>query len=451
MAQRIDLHHDDQGSGDRVFPLSFLDTYFMPVDVVLVINRTLDKGKLCASLSKTLSLYPPVYGRFRRPSAATQGELSLHLYHPVPLYWQTNHEGAFHPSVWKSFINRITTKKVLNGQAPLLQITVTYLPSTCQTVLGVSFCHVLGDALSLYQLLKAWQNIHTQEVTSIPPPVTERIRFKSALKTVSVNEIPRRLPRRSQQFSPTLISKIKAYAPLVHTIMFKTLEYARFDVTADDLSILVEKTRARLHPTTCSTQDAFKAYLLKALNRFVYNGLTAYSRVTRIVTIADARKARNMPEEYFGNCITAVDTPYLAASKNLSEVALAVREGVIGLTPEKLAKGDEWIQSIQNVNGLMDLTPAFDPDTLYVDDWTKVSMEEINFGQGQEMFCQPLEVESLPVRNWCMIYRAKASNDAGGGKRLGYQLQVSVPKGRAAELAKGIALDVQEGFDEYFW
>ncbi|KAF6520609.1 hypothetical protein HZS61_014867 [Fusarium oxysporum f. sp. conglutinans] len=451
MAQRIELQYEDQGSGDRVFPLSFLDTYFMPVDVVLVINGTLDKDQLRTSLSKTLSLFPPVYGRFRRPSAATRGELSLNLYHPVPLYLQKDHQGAFYPSVWKSFINRITTKKVLNGKAPLLQITVTYLPHTSQTVLGVSFCHVLGDALSLYHLLKAWHDIHTQETLSISPHVAERIRLKSPSKAVLLEDIPRRLPRRSQLFSPTVISKIKAYAPLVHTIVFKTLEYARFDVSAEDLSILVQKARARLHPATCSTQDAFKAYLLKALNRFVYNGLMPHPRVTRIVTIVDARKARNMPREYFGNCITAVDTPYLPASKNLSEVAFAVREGVTGLTPEKSAKGDEWIQSIQAVNGLMDLAPAFDPDTLYVDDWTKVSMEEINFGQEQHMFCQPLEVEALPVRNWCMIYKAKSANDAGDAKRLGYQVQVSVPKGQVAELMKGIVTDLQEGFDEYFW
>ncbi|KAF4948814.1 hypothetical protein FGADI_9371 [Fusarium gaditjirri] len=449
MAQRIDLQYEGQGSSDRVFPLSFLDTYFMPVDVVLVINGTLDKDPLRASLSKILSLFPPVFGRFRRPSVATRGELSLDLYRPIPLYWQKNYQGEFDPSRWKSFINRITTKKVMNGHAPLLQITVTYLPHTSQTVLGVSFCHVLGDALSLYHLLKAWHDIHTQETLSISPHVSERIRFKSPSKAV-LEDIPRRLPQRSQIFFPTLMSKIKAYTPLVHAIVFKTLEYARFDISAEDLSTLVQKTRARLHPETCSTQDAFKAYLLKALNRFVYNGLTLHPRVTRIVTIVDARKARNMPREYFGNCITAVDTPYLPASKTLSKVAFAVREGVNALTPEKFAKGDEWIQSIQTVNGLMDLAPAFDPDTLYVDDWTKVSMEEINFGQEQHMFCQPLEVEALPVRNWCMVHKARAAN-FGDAKSLGYQVQVSVPKGRAAELMKGIATDLQEGFDEYFW
>ncbi|KAF4440062.1 Clavaminate synthase-like protein [Fusarium austroafricanum] len=451
MAQRIDIRYDDQGSGDKDFPLSYLDTYFMPVDVVLVINNSLDKDQLRKSLSRTLSLYPPVFGRFRRPSVATHGELSLHLYHPITLFWKSDTNTTFEPLAWKSFINRIATKKVLNGQAPLLQVTVTYLPRTSQTVLGVSFCHVLGDALSLYSLIKTWSSIHNQETASIPHPITERIRFKSHTQGVSAKDIPQKLPRRSQQFSPTLDSKIKAYAPLVHTIVFKTLEYARFDVAAEDLSILVEKARSRLQPATCSTQDAFKAYLLKALNHFVYNKLTTYPRVTRIVTIVDARKARNMPEEYFGNCITAVDTPYLPASKNLSEVALAVREGVTSLTQVKLMKGDEWIQSIQSVNGLMDLTPAFDTDTLYVDDWTKVSMEEIGFGHQQDMFCQPLEVEALPVRNWCMIYKAKAENAPGNEKSAGYQVQVSVPRGRAAELVHGIAMDVKEGFEEYFW
>ncbi|KAF4954951.1 hypothetical protein FSARC_11980 [Fusarium sarcochroum] len=344
MSQRIDIQHGQQGTADRDFPLSFLDTYFMPVDVVFVIEGFLDKDRLCKSLSNTLSIFPPVYGRFKPPSSATKGELSLHLYHPIPVFWQSEPKDTFEPSAWKQFIKRIATKKILKGQAPLLQVTVTYQPQTSQTILG-------------------------------------------------------RIPPRSQQFSPTLGSKLKAYGPLVHAIVFKTLEYARFNISAQDLGILAQKTRSRLHPVRCSTQDAFKAYLLKALNRFVYNGLTAHPRVTRIVTIVDARKGRDTSETYFGNCITAAYTPYLPASKSLSDIAFAVREGVTSISPEKLAKGDEWIQAIQGVNGLMDLTPAFDQDTLYVDDWTKVSMEEVHFGQLQVMFCQPLEVEALPVRN----------------------------------------------------
>ncbi|KAJ4129008.1 hypothetical protein NW768_007537 [Fusarium equiseti] len=433
--ERIDIHHPD-GNADRDFPLSYLDTYFMPVDLVLVINGTLDKDQLCQSLTKTLALYPPVFGRFQRPE---QGELSLHLYHSVPLFF--GKQDVFHPSSWKKFISGISTKKVLSGQAPLLQVTVTYL-STAQTVLGVSFCHVLGDALSLYSLLMTWSGMYSQDKAFIPPPLTRRITFNAPALSVSIKEIPRQLPRRSQQFSPTLGSKIAAYAPLVQAIVFKTLEYARFSVTAEHLDILVKKTRARIHPATCSTQDAFKAYLLKALNRFVYTKLTSHPRVTRIVTIVDARKARNVPAEYFGNCITAADTPYFAASASLSQVALAVRQGINALTADKLKKGDEWIQSIQAVNGLMNLTPAFEADTLYVDDWTKVSMEGVDFGLQQDMFCQPLEVEALPVRNWCMIYK---------GKDRGYQVQVSVPKGKANDLAKGIEMDLQEAFDEYFW
>ncbi|RFN48408.1 hydroxycinnamoyl shikimate quinate hydroxycinnamoyltransferase [Fusarium flagelliforme] len=433
--QRIDIHHPD-GNADRDFPLSFLDTYFMPVDLVLVINGTLDKDQLCQSLTKALALYPPVFGRFKRPR---QGELLLHLYHSVPLYF--GKQDVFHPYSWRKFTNGISTKKVLSGQAPLFQVTVTYL-STAQTVLGISFFHVLGDVLSLYSLLRTWSGMYSEDKTCIPPPLTKRIGFKAFPPSVSVKEIPQQLPRRSQRFSPTLGSKITAYAPLVHAIVFKTLEYARFNVTAEHLNILVEKARSQLHPANCSTQDAFKAYLLKALNRFVYTKLTSHPRVTRIVTIVDARRARNVPGEYFGNCITACDTPYLAASTNLSQVANAVRQGINALTADKLEKGDEWIQSIQAVNGLMDLTPAFEADTLYVDDWTKVSMEEVDFGLQQDMFCQPLEVEALPVRNWCMIYKAKD---------LGYQIQVSVPKGKAGDLVKGIKMDLQEEFDEYFW
>jgi hypothetical protein len=35
----------------------------------------------------------------------------------------------------------------------------------------------------------------------------------------------------------------------------------------------------------------------------------------------------------------------------------------------------------------MDLAPVFDTDTLYVDDWTKVSMEEVDLAQEQHILC----------------------------------------------------------------
>jgi hypothetical protein len=240
------------------------------------------------------------------------------------------------------------------------------------------------------------------------------------------------------------------YGPLAYAIIFKTLEYARFRISAKDLAILSQQAQSKLSPATCSTQDAFKAYLLKALNRYVYNGLTALPRITRIVTIVDARKIRKVPETYFGNCITAVDTPYLPASKSLAEVAQTVRDEILTLTPDALAIGDDWTRAIQSANGLMKLTPAFDPDTLYVNDWTKISVESINFGLEQALFCQPLEVESLPVRNWCMIYREKGKQ-ATGNSKFAYEVQVAVPRGKAASLVEGFASDVDEGFAEYFW
>ncbi|KAE8380491.1 hypothetical protein BDV26DRAFT_257414 [Aspergillus bertholletiae] len=435
------------------FPLSFLDTYFMPIDIVLVLQGPLDQHRFSESLAEAVSIYYPVCGRFQRPSLDTQGELRLHLNRSVPIFWLPGHKSEFQRTNWKAFVKSVSTNRIIKGHdTPLLQVAVTPLPNTSQTAIGVSFCHLLGDATSFYSFLQAWSDIYSTGSTSKTSPVLERIRFPTgAVATPTpVDQIPRRIPRRSQRFAPNLTSKIQAYTPLAYTIIFKTLEYARFRIPAHSLAALVSKAQARVSPATCSTQDAFKAYLLKALNRFVYNGLTTFPRVTRIVTIVDGRKVRNVSAAYFGNCITAVDTPYLFASQSLAEVAVAVREGIVSLSPEVLAAGDQWIQKIQSANGLMNLTPAFDADTLYVNDWTKIAVESVDFGLQQDFFCQPLEVESLPVRNWCMIYRASEKKGSEVAK-FAYEVQVAVPRGKAAALVQGVALDVEEAFAEYFW
>ncbi|KAB8075079.1 hypothetical protein BDV29DRAFT_112847 [Aspergillus leporis] len=453
MTQCIYIQPSKHGAPDCVFPLSFLDTYFMPINLILVLQGRLNRDRFCQSLSETLSVYYPVCGRFQRPSLATQGELRLHLYNSVPIFWLPDSKSVFHRSIWKSFVRSISTGSIIKGQdTPLLQVTVTYLPYTSQSIVGVSFCHLLGDASSLHSFLKAWSDIYTTGSMLRRPPTLLRIRFPTDAVVIptAVERIPHRLPRRSQRFASNLVRRIMTYGPLAYAIIFKTLEYARFRISAKDLAILSQQAQSKLSPATCSTQDAFKAYLLKALNRYVYNGLTALPRITRIVTIVDARKIRKVPETYFGNCITAVDTPYLPASKSLAEVAQTVRDEILTLTPDALAIGDDWTRAIQSANGLMKLTPAFDPDTLYVNDWTKISVESINFGLEQALFCQPLEVESLPVRNWCMIYREKGKQ-ATGNSKFAYEVQVAVPRGKAASLVEGFASDVDEGFAEYFW
>jgi hypothetical protein len=71
MADCIHVGLGRHESPDGGFLLSFLDTYFIPVDVVLAVQDRLDRDQLLQTLEDTLSLYPPVYGRFRPPSSAT--------------------------------------------------------------------------------------------------------------------------------------------------------------------------------------------------------------------------------------------------------------------------------------------------------------------------------------------------------------------------------------------
>lgn len=440
--------------GQSEFPLSYLDTYFMAIDLVLVLRGRVDRRLFCEALSQTLALFPPLSGRFQYPSLESHGELKLQLHRPIPVFWLPDSLSSFDRSEWKNFVRSINGTRIRKGQdEPLCQIAVTFAPQSSATIIGVSFAHLLGDASAMYRFLQAWSDIYATGSMTQKPPILNRLRFdvrELPAPAQMSSSLPRRLPGRSQKLAFGAWEKVAAYGPLVYTVVFKTVEYAHFQVPAAALELLRIRVQSQMNSVISSTQDAFKGYLVKALNRYVYNGLTSVPRVTRVVTIVDARRTRGLADEYFGNCLTATDTPYLAASKSLSDIACEIRKGIQALSAEKLKAGDDWIRSIQSINGLMDLVPAFDPDAVYINDWTKNTMESVNFGLEQLQNCQPLEVETLPVRNWCMIYRGHDCLVAGTG-RFAFDVQISVPRGKAAALVSGIQWDIEEDFAEYFW
>ncbi|OOF96448.1 glycosyltransferase family 1 protein [Aspergillus carbonarius ITEM 5010] len=61
----------------------------------------------------------------------------------------------------------------------------------------------------------------------------------------------------------------------------------------------------------------------------------------------------------------------LEPSLMVGEISAAIRKSLEQLSPEKFRAGNRWLQEVQAVNGLLEVAPAFDPDTLYVNDWTK--------------------------------------------------------------------------------
>jgi NRPS condensation-like uncharacterized protein len=81
----------------------------------------------------------------------------------IPIFRvEKNTSDQFSRARWKEYLQRLDTGAIRRGQkVPLLRITVT--SEGTQTVLGISFAHLLGDATAFYQFLQAWSDIYVSD------------------------------------------------------------------------------------------------------------------------------------------------------------------------------------------------------------------------------------------------------------------------------------------------
>lgn len=423
----------------------------MPIDLILVLPGHIDRSRLCNALAQVLSIFPPVTGRFLPPLPAWLGQpkLSVDEPVPVPIFWvQSKPAQSYSREKWRDYVHRVDTSTIRRGgKVPLLKITVT--PEGPKTVVGISFAHLLGDATVFYQFLQAWSNMYTSESRPRQPPALERVTFRpvDVAGPIDARAITRRVAGESRRLALSRLEKIIAYSPYIVYLVMRSLKYARFHLPADAAETLVRKVRqSSLSSRNCSTQDAVKGYLFKALNQYVY----AAQPITRIRTMVNGRTLRGLPETYFGNCLTVSKTIILDPSLTASAVAVNVRQSLEQLSPDMFSVGDRWLQDIQTVNGLLDVAPAFDSDCLYVNDWTKNPLEQVDFGFPPALFWQPLEVESFPVKNWCMIYRSAPSEHVGSKSRFSYDIQIAVSRAKARAFCVGVQADIDDDFGDYF-
>ncbi|KAF4174178.1 hypothetical protein CNMCM8927_005666 [Aspergillus lentulus] len=80
-------------------------------------------------------------------------------------------------------------------------------------------------------------------------------------------------------------------------------------------------------------------------------------------------------------------------------IALKIRQSLEQLSGDEFHVRYRWLQEAQAFNGLLDMAPAFDADTLYVNNWAKSPFQQVSFSFESARFWQPLEVETLPVKN----------------------------------------------------
>ncbi|CAF2060024.1 unnamed protein product [Rotaria magnacalcarata] len=181
------LVHPSSPSGNgRRIELAGLDLWILArIDSVFVYPFELDIDRFNDALSRTLSLWPLVCGRFL---LCKNGQYVIEMSdNAIPVNYTENNEMKKWPNELNvvlqlsnnpltGFIDEVQTMKLIHGsqEEPLVCFKLTRIVQSGEWVLGVSWEHVLGDAEPCLRFLNTISRVYQQLIPLEPLPVFGR-------------------------------------------------------------------------------------------------------------------------------------------------------------------------------------------------------------------------------------------------------------------------------------
>jgi hypothetical protein len=171
---------------NRRIELAGIDLWIIPrIDNVFVYPSDLNIDRLKEALSRTLSLWPLIAGRFLLINDKHYViEMSDN---GIPLSLIDNTELVRWPLDWnvvvdaeegqlQRFLDEVPTAKLLRGSSdePLFRLRMTRLIQSGEWIMGTSWAHVLGDAFACIKFLNTLSRFYQQLEPLEPFPIFER-------------------------------------------------------------------------------------------------------------------------------------------------------------------------------------------------------------------------------------------------------------------------------------
>ncbi|KAJ7858090.1 hypothetical protein B0H14DRAFT_2507202 [Mycena olivaceomarginata] len=291
----------------------------------------LDEKRLIAAYEETLRAFPHATGRLRRKDndwtlgPSTRG---------VPLTFATTSEPWDHyhyPAEYPAHLMDTVAIDLARAfepayDEPMLRCKVTYCPTSNETIIAWSSCHIIGDGSFIYHFHHIWSQAYQGKKPVFGPPTYEKYRTAPADEHVDNPD--------TAAFRNNHLSHLAKLYPMEEWVGMATAAQAgtvQVDLlfTAHQLQQL--RLVADLSPTTGATsaQDALSAYLITVLNRVLA------VPITRVSSMLGYRGGRNppslSPSEWHipgpyavGNAIFQAHTPHLTAAQ-ASSIAVVSR------------------------------------------------------------------------------------------------------------------------------
>ena len=312
----------------RQIELAGVDLWiFASTDKVFIYPAELDIDRFTDALSRTLSAWPIVAGRF----------LLLENEHyviemsdnPVPVTYAENktleawpaHMSIvleLHQNPLVPFIDPVEIIKLVSGSQdePLFRLKLTRIVQSGEWVMGVSWAHVLGDAAALLNLLNTisrfYQNLEPLE----PLPVFERRRWQEEEADQSLLPVMKHLTHAG---------------PLQD--MFKL--FSSWDDSHKQLNLCFSGEQiSKLHElaggNSVTVQDSLSAYVILTLNTHCYEHDNR-NRILRTNTTVNFRGVSNLiaPLGHVSNAIMMMLSDDFGDPLSLRSIAETIRSSII--------------------------------------------------------------------------------------------------------------------------
>ncbi|CAF3602334.1 unnamed protein product [Rotaria sp. Silwood1] len=435
------------GNGRRI-ELAGLDLWICArVDNAFVFPSELDIDRFKDALSRTLSLWPIVCGRFL---VFDNGQYVIEMSdNPIRVSYAENNELTKWPNDFNivlqlsnnpltAFIDEVQTMKLVYGsqEEPLVYFKLTRIVKSGEWVLGVSWEHLLGDAASCLHFLNTLSRIYQQLTPLEPFPISERRLWQE-------DEV-------DQSLLP-IMKQLRDALPLRDMLKNFIVIHAKYDqVNLHFSSEQLDKLRELAGGNNLTIQDALTAYIIVTLNKYCYKNDDEHL-ILRTNTTVNYRGVSDSiaPLGQVSNAILMMLSDNFDDPFSLSNVAKTIRISINRSRDPKflksyLATADGLMRSITRNN----LTPNVDyfanevtVNSNYRYDWVDL----VDFGYKDQ--CRLYTAWTGPL--YFRVFRLNPIEDGHGGfkrDRNGAEVAFLIDKDKRVALLNAWKKDINENF-----
>lgn len=324
---------------------------------------------LVDSLSKLLTIYPQLGGRFKIHEKTKEVVNDFSNSNLELMVIKSDKELPKQDLVeWKPFMYKVPVRAPLSLNTPLFRISLTHFEKENKSLIAIHHTHGLMDGKGFSNILNQWTKITKGE-------------FPQDLKTFYLGESlilkePKNLPY-NEKNGHILLSKV-------------LFDFPKLTSNLTNLVLKVEKNFIedvkKKSPSMISTNDIITSLILKS-----YSNLKKEDTSFTLYNTICGRKFYNIPLEFIGNCLSVHDFNISLdelKSESIENLALKYRKNLSLFQKDKFIEQHHYLSNVQKqdptLNEFINIPMYRDiPSRIFfTTNLTMMNPFHLNFGQG---------------------------------------------------------------------